>query len=245
MANNNTNNSTNHRQPQGSPSFINFQSESITPQQIAIRWNQRRIPQRPTPRRATPRYTNRRNTNTNRYQRNQRNQLPHPGAARTLFSSRARNIPTSRPSNRNQPNPGEPFPENWRIWGSDNPWANENNKVAQVKVEALTESVDHLSAKVEDLSSLVAQQTLVIRSLAKKTKVQQKELREVQRTASTTLERSSEAIECLASFNKTLQEFFTEEGEAEAKETSSKPPPEAKQVNLPTEVQVKVEQQQE
>ena len=51
------------------------------------------------------------------------------------------------------------------MWGSDNPWANENNKCAQVKVDTLVDSVDHLSARLEaqiektqELTEKIAQQ---------------------------------------------------------------------------------------
>ena len=166
MARNSTSNTSHSRQPQGSPSFVNFQSESNTPQNIAISWNHQRatrVPNRPTPTRPSPRYINRRPIY--RASRHHRNHLPHPGAHRTLFPARAPTVARS---------PSEDFvgyrrdqPAHWSVFGSEDPWANENLKIAQVKVETLEDSVDYLSAKVEDLTSLIKKQSKTLESQSK------------------------------------------------------------------------------
>ena len=65
-------------------------------------------------------------------------------------------------------------PKHWSVFGSENPWANKNNKIAQVKVETLCDSVDHLSAKIED-------QTETNEKLARCVKVQSKEIVEMKK----------------------------------------------------------------
>ncbi len=196
------NNNNNNRRPShpGSPSassYVNFQSESRTPQRITISWKPNRSSAFRAPMRNQNRTYHRSSPRWIRSSRSPRTptRTPHPGAPRNHPARQhqtARQPPEARYKPRRDPFPGEPFPPHWSVWGSDNPWANENNKCAQVKVDTLVDSVDHLSARLEA-------QVEKTQELAEKVAQQQRQLLETKRSSQTLVERTKNNYKVLTS----------------------------------------------